>query len=249
MNLKHFLKGYNFWQLPKQLVLKIGLEPTYMLVALAEAEDMLGSQDGWFYQTHETVESITGLTRRKQDTNIKALKELGLLEQRNVGVPMKRHFRINEDMLFKLVESVEKSQIVHREHSTMRTDANNKELNKELKNNNNKVVQNVQVKTDLQNVLARYSLLDLPNYRKITNQREKAILARVKEHGLDDVLYCLEIASKSEFLNKPEHKWYSIDWIFNPSNFVKILEGKYSSGNKADGTKEFINKLKGRVIE
>ena len=102
---------------------------------------------------------------------------------------------------------------------------------------------------DLQNVLARYSSLNLPNYRKITNQREKAILARVKEHGLDDVLHCLDIASKSEFLNKPEHKWYSIDWIFNPTNFVKILEGKYSSENKPDGTKDFISKLKGRVIE
>lgn len=51
--------------------------------------------DGWFYYTHEAVEERTCLTRKNQDTAIEILEKSGLIEKRQIGVPAKRHFRLN----------------------------------------------------------------------------------------------------------------------------------------------------------
>lgn len=52
--------------------------------------------DGWFYMTMEKVEERTSLSRSEQDKAIKILIEAGLIEQKNFGVPSKRHFRLKD---------------------------------------------------------------------------------------------------------------------------------------------------------
>ncbi len=52
--------------------------------------------DGWFYYTIDKVEERTCLSRKNQDTEIKLLISLGLIESRCLGMPAKRHFRIND---------------------------------------------------------------------------------------------------------------------------------------------------------
>lgn len=51
--------------------------------------------DGWFYYTQEDLEERTLLTRKNQDTNIEILEKEGLIEKRSLGLPAKRHFRLN----------------------------------------------------------------------------------------------------------------------------------------------------------
>jgi hypothetical protein len=59
--------------------------------------------------------------------------------------------------------------------------------------------------------------------------------ARVGEYGLDKVIMVLRLAGESEFLNGKNDKVWKADfeWIMRPTNFVKIMEGKYKQ-NQAE---------------
>lgn len=55
----------------------------------------LGKDKDWTYKTIEEMKNETGLSRYKQDTAIKKLKALGLIEMELRGIPAKRHFHID----------------------------------------------------------------------------------------------------------------------------------------------------------
>ena len=108
-------------------------------------------------------------------------------------------------------------------------DTQNKELNKQYK--------------DTQKVIDyyRYVCKEFQQPRKITDARISMIKARIKDYGLEEVLTALENVSNSEFLNKSiKENWLDFNWIFNPNNFVKIVEGKY--GKKKE-TKKKVERL------
>ena len=58
--------------------------------------------DGWVYTTIETMQKRTCLTKHEQDTAIKKLVSLGLLEVKVFGMPPKRYFRLNGDKINEL---------------------------------------------------------------------------------------------------------------------------------------------------
>ena len=100
---KHILTSESFWTLSKPLVYSLGLETAFLLINFTEAEAILSDDEGWFYQTQPTVESLTTLSRHKQDQCIKQLVDAGILEQENRGMPMKRYFRIDYNRVSTLV--------------------------------------------------------------------------------------------------------------------------------------------------
>jgi len=73
---------------------------------------------------------------------------------------------------------------------------------------------------------------NLPQIKKLSPIREKAINARSKEKDFDFCLILQKI-SESSFLLSPENKWFDFDWVINPNNYPKVLEGKYD--NKPSG--------------
>ncbi|PNX47952.1 MAG: hypothetical protein BV456_10345 [Thermoplasmata archaeon M8B2D] len=81
---------------------------------------------------------------------------------------------------------------------------------------------------------------NLSQIKKLSDSRKKHINARFKEFDLDTIISVIEKVGKSNFLNGDnKRKWKAdFDWIFNPTNFVKILEGKYD--NKAKSKPEMI---------
>ena len=93
--MKHLLRSNGFWVLNKQVVAMLGLETAFVLSVLSEAEELLADENGWFYQTIETLESITGLSRYKQKLAIDQLLERNILTTKVMGVPAKRHFRLD----------------------------------------------------------------------------------------------------------------------------------------------------------
>ena len=93
---KNILMGSSYWVLNKTLVAILGLDTAFFLSNLAEAESLFQSKDGWFFQTEDTMESISGLSRHKQDSCIKQLKELGFIKLELRGMPSKRWFRLNK---------------------------------------------------------------------------------------------------------------------------------------------------------
>ncbi len=100
---KQLLMSSNYYTLNKQIVKTLGIEPAFLLTILIEASDGLADEEGWFYQTIEKIGELTGIGRHKQDKIIKDLIESKILEQKNKGVPCKRYFKINYEMIENLV--------------------------------------------------------------------------------------------------------------------------------------------------
>ena len=100
---KQLLMSSNYYTLNKHVVKTLGIEPAFLLTILIEASDGLADEEGWFYQTIEKIGELTGIGRHKQDKIIKDLIESKILEQKNKGVPCKRYFKINYEMIENLV--------------------------------------------------------------------------------------------------------------------------------------------------
>jgi len=66
---------------------------------------------------------------------------------------------------------------------------------------------------------------------KLSEQRKKHISARYKDFDYDTIIEVIKKAGKSDFLcGKNDKAWKAdFDWIFNPTNFLKIMEGKYDN--------------------
>ena len=106
---KQLLMSSNYYTLNKQIVKTLGIEPAFLLTILIEASDGLADDDGWFYQTIETLEELTGLSRHKQNKIIQDLIETNILIQENRGTPCRRFFKISfqeiENLVFKKTET------------------------------------------------------------------------------------------------------------------------------------------------
>ena len=100
---KQLLMSSNYYTLNKQIVKELGIESAFLLTILIEASDGLADSEGWFYQTIEKIGELTGLGRHKQDKIIKELIDLKILEQKNKGVPCKRYFKVNYEIIENLV--------------------------------------------------------------------------------------------------------------------------------------------------
>ena len=60
-------------------------------------------EGGWFYCTIDKVEEQLGIGRGQQDSVIKELLALGLIEKKSMGLPCRRHFRIRTAKLLKFL--------------------------------------------------------------------------------------------------------------------------------------------------
>lgn len=71
----------------------------------------------------------------------------------------------------------------------------------------------------------------LPKIVKLTDVRKRAIRTRLKTYTEDDLVTAFDKAEASDFLRKGSGTWNgaSFDWIMNPRNIVKILEGNYDN--------------------
>ena len=68
--------------------------------------DGKGQYKNWTYKTLDELKYETGLTRSRQDSAIRHLKKLGVIEVVNRGVPMTRHFRVDVDKLQEVIVSL-----------------------------------------------------------------------------------------------------------------------------------------------
>jgi len=75
----------------------------------------------------------------------------------------------------------------------------------------------------------------------LNDQRKGLINERVKEHGIEKVKEVILSACKSDFLNGKNDKNWKADfkWIVRPTNFLKILEGRFI--NSVETTQQKTN--------
>ena len=144
-SIKQLLMSSNYFILNKQLVKSLGIETAFLLSALVEADDQLADEEGWFYQTSKTIEDITGLSNYKQSLGIEKLIDLGVLEQINKGIPMKRYFKISYEEIQKLLLKKFENCNSKTFKSSLKKFLKNKELNI---NNIDKELRDKEIKKD-----------------------------------------------------------------------------------------------------
>ena len=77
-----------------------------------------------------------------------------------------------------------------------------------------------------------------PRVRSISDNRRKAINARLRTHSMDEVREVFEKAERSSFLKGSNKRNWSanFDWLMNDTNFCKVLDGNFN--DKDDEKKE-----------
>lgn len=86
--------------------------------------------------------------------------------------------------------------------------------------------------------------VSFPRVVSISENRKKAIRARLKTYCVEDLKKVFEIAEQSDFLKgKNDRNWTAtFDWMLKDSNLAKILEGNYN--NRAGKQQQKPNKNK-----
>lgn len=94
---------------------------------------------------------------------------------------------------------------------------------------------NISKKKSAENVISLYNKIcvSLPKVMKVTDSRIKTVNARLKDTGIEDIQRCFAKAQDSSFLTGSNGFQASFDWLMNPSNMAKVLEGNYDNRKKA----------------
>ena len=108
MNGKIILASNSYFQYPKYIANYLGdVNATVLLCALCDkdnfAEMTVPDYDGWFYYTSTAIQCDTGIKPKTQQRTRKVLKELNILEEKMKGLPAKLYFRLNTDVIEKLI--------------------------------------------------------------------------------------------------------------------------------------------------
>ena len=107
--MKHLLSSTAFLVLNKELARQVGLKEAVLLADLISKEEYFianGMTDGWFFNTESNIEKDTTLTAYQQRRCLKALKDKGLIEVKRKGIPAKQYFKINEQLVVKLLNNL-----------------------------------------------------------------------------------------------------------------------------------------------
>lgn len=94
-------------------------------------------------------------------------------------------------------------------------------------------------RTDYQGILDAYHECcpSFPTVIKLTETRKRAIKARLKDYGLDEIKRAFSLAGQSDFLKGSSGWQASFDWLMKPANMTKVLEGNYTNRASPAGGK------------
>lgn len=87
---------------------------------------------------------------------------------------------------------------------------------------------------DYQLVISTFNEIckSLPKVGKLTGQRRQKLNAVARHIGIDKLLECFRLVEESHLMSGRQGKWRAtFDWIIEPDNMLKILEGEYSYDN------------------
>ena len=94
-------------------------------------------------------------------------------------------------------------------------------------------------RTDYKGVLDAYHECcpSFPAVIKLTETRKRAIKARLKDYGLEEIKRAFSLAGQSDFLKGSSGWQASFDWLMKPANMTKVLEGNYANRASPTGGK------------
>ena len=187
---------------------------------------------GSFVSSISSLSDDTGLTSREVRTAIGHLKSTG-------EVTSESHnrftvFSVTNYDLYQVSDKQTDSQ------ATNERQANDKRLTSE-RHSNDKRMTTIEEKKEIKEVKKGIykQIIDLYNdicvsfskVTKISENRKKAISARLKMYEIDDFKRLFELAEQSDFLKGGNDRNWSanFDWLIKDSNMAKVLDGNYNN--------------------
>ena len=74
-----------------------------------QMQDLPPEADGWFAKSQDDWLTELGLSRFEQEGARKILRNMGVLEEKRVGMPAKLHFRVNGQKLLQILSDQARS--------------------------------------------------------------------------------------------------------------------------------------------
>lgn len=131
-------------------------------------------------------------------------------------------------------QNIEKQEVEKQEVENQPLE-NHSQYNIKKQNINNKIYN----KADEFKLLFNTICISLPQVRLLTKKREghiKTLLSTLEKSGCTPIEFLKKIEN-SDFLTGRSGQWRAtFDWIIQPSNAVKIIEGNYSGKAKANSS-------------
>lgn len=194
------------------------------------------SKNEFFYKTIAEIEEETALTREQQDSAIKRLKQLRLIEVKLMGVPARRHFKLSLSEIHKLVCDKYTNKL---DENTQTITDTTTEITTDTKDNSQKENKS----EEFNNFLEEFNRLFQKNYRH-TDDREKRYISRRKTYSTEEILQALENLSKSDFHKGKNDRGWCADPDFllrNDSMIDKWINTLQNGHMAAERKKQFEN--------
>lgn len=141
MNILNFLSNNSYVIYNKVIARKYGIEVALMVGELSAEyiywKENSGLKNGWFYTTAENIEKNTALSTYQQNKALKILQKVNVVEVKVMGLPAKRHIRINDLELINFIESAEDFCAKNKssnDNNTQNNTSDNKDQKQVLKN-------------------------------------------------------------------------------------------------------------------
>lgn len=144
---------------------------------------------------------------------------------------------IKNDTVIKFINTLE----IYKENIVSNNDNDNERIVNESYHESST---NRQKSEQAQKIVDIYHLQcpSLPKVAKITDARVKLVNARLKEYSVDEIETAFIKAENSSFLCGRSGKWKAgFDWLMNPNNIVKVIEGNYDDRISASADKSDID--------
>lgn len=133
------------WQINKDFSKSFGLHCAILISDLVDKNIYFNQE--WFFNTAENIENDTTLSKFQQDKAINILIENGFIETKLMGIPAKKHFKINENNLlnfFNTIYSKNENQVCKK-----LTNYNDNNLQTINKNKDNKNKENIYIEKNI----------------------------------------------------------------------------------------------------
>lgn len=207
-------------------------------------EDKKISFDGKPYvvQRGEWLTSILGLSARWKWGRKKVSNFLDVLESDGMIVQNRNNKRTLIKVVNYEVYQGFDSQTGTTEEQQTNNEGTSEEHQRNINNNDKECMNNDNNITTTVVSLFNEICISYPKVKKISDDRKKAVRARLKTYTLEEIEQAFRLAEQSDFMKGAnDRNWIAdFDWIMKDRNIAKVLEGKYNNRSEqkgnADGT-------------
>lgn len=109
----------------------------------------------------------------------------------------------------------------------------NRERDKILDNRDEILEKEIEKKIDYEHIKDMYNdtCVSFPKMKSLSDDRKKAIKARLNKYTIEQMKEMFEKAERSDFLkgSNPSNWQANFDWLMTDKNFAKVLDGNYDN--------------------